>query len=55
MTINFILNGEDVVFNAEPGVRLIDNTCAVLSGYSEQNPAVFRDNAELVQLLLTDK
>jgi aerobic carbon-monoxide dehydrogenase small subunit len=24
MTINFILNGEDVVFNAEPGVRLID-------------------------------
>jgi len=24
MTINFILNGEDVAFNAEPGVRLID-------------------------------
>jgi carbon-monoxide dehydrogenase small subunit len=24
MTIKFILNGEDVVFNAEPGVRLID-------------------------------
>jgi len=24
MTINFILNGEDVVFNAETGVRLID-------------------------------
>jgi carbon-monoxide dehydrogenase small subunit len=24
MTINFILNGEDVVFNAEAGVRLID-------------------------------
>lgn len=24
MTINFILNGEDVVFNAEPGARMID-------------------------------
>jgi carbon-monoxide dehydrogenase small subunit len=24
MTITFILNGEDVIFNGEPGVRLID-------------------------------
>ncbi|MCL2185864.1 MAG: 2Fe-2S iron-sulfur cluster-binding protein [Treponema sp.] len=24
MTINFILNGEDVIFRGEPGVRLID-------------------------------
>jgi len=54
MTINFILNGEDVVFNAEPGVRMIDILRGTF-GYSEQNPAVFRDNAELVQLLLTDK